>query len=147
MAMSELRLEDVRPLLCMAWHRINYLLMGTTLCLQFTKAVESKQVAQQDAERARFVVMRADQVPCCAVQCYPLATPMHTPLAYAVICHTPDQAKYQCRSWLASHPLQSVDWAFHVHKCRSGRLPSSGQRASQSRRGSSQRPQRPPGPA
>ena len=28
---------------------------------QFTKAVESKQVAQQDAERARFVVMRADQ--------------------------------------------------------------------------------------
>ena len=32
------------------------------LCLQFTKAVESKQVAQQDAERARFVVMKADQV-------------------------------------------------------------------------------------
>ena len=30
--------------------------------LQFTKAVESKQVAQQDAERARFVVMKADQV-------------------------------------------------------------------------------------
>jgi hypothetical protein len=29
--------------------------------LQFTKAVESKQVAQQDAERARFVVMKADQ--------------------------------------------------------------------------------------
>lgn len=29
---------------------------------QFTKAVESKQVAQQDAERARFVVMKADQV-------------------------------------------------------------------------------------
>ena len=28
---------------------------------QFTKAVESKQVAQQEAERARFVVMRADQ--------------------------------------------------------------------------------------
>ncbi len=28
---------------------------------QFTKAVESKQVAQQDAERARFVVMKADQ--------------------------------------------------------------------------------------
>lgn len=28
---------------------------------EFTKAVESKQVAQQDAERARFVVMRADQ--------------------------------------------------------------------------------------
>lgn len=36
---------------------------GHHLCLQFTKAVESKQVAQQDAERARFVVMRADQVP------------------------------------------------------------------------------------
>ena len=32
------------------------------LQLQFTKAVEAKQVAQQDAERARFVVMRADQV-------------------------------------------------------------------------------------
>ena len=31
-------------------------------CLQFTKAVEAKQVAQQDAERARFVVMKADQV-------------------------------------------------------------------------------------
>lgn len=30
--------------------------------LQFTKAVEAKQVAQQDAERARFVVMKADQV-------------------------------------------------------------------------------------
>ena len=29
---------------------------------QFTKAVESKQVAQQEAERARFVVMKADQV-------------------------------------------------------------------------------------
>ena len=29
--------------------------------LQFTKAVEAKQVAQQDAERARFVVMKADQ--------------------------------------------------------------------------------------
>ena len=28
---------------------------------QFTKAVESKQVAQQEAERARFVVMKADQ--------------------------------------------------------------------------------------
>lgn len=32
------------------------------LPLQFTKAVESKQVAQQEAERARFVVMKADQV-------------------------------------------------------------------------------------
>lgn len=30
--------------------------------LQFTKAVEAKQVAQQEAERARFVVMKADQV-------------------------------------------------------------------------------------
>lgn len=29
---------------------------------QFTKAVEAKQVAQQEAERARFVVMKADQV-------------------------------------------------------------------------------------
>jgi len=28
---------------------------------EFTKAVESKQVAQQEAERARFVVMKADQ--------------------------------------------------------------------------------------
>ena len=28
---------------------------------EFTRAVESKQVAQQDAERARFVVMKADQ--------------------------------------------------------------------------------------
>lgn len=34
----------------------------TPLHLQFTKAVEAKQVAQQDAERARFVVMKADQV-------------------------------------------------------------------------------------
>lgn len=36
--------------------------------VQFTKAVEAKQVAQQDAERARFVVLKADQVstfPCC----------------------------------------------------------------------------------
>ncbi len=32
------------------------------MSLQFTKAVEAKQVAQQDAERARFVVMKADQV-------------------------------------------------------------------------------------
>ena len=32
---------------------------------QFTKAVESKQVAQQEAERARFVVMKADQVCAC----------------------------------------------------------------------------------
>lgn len=30
--------------------------------LQFTKAVEAKQVAQQDAERARFVVLKAEQV-------------------------------------------------------------------------------------
>jgi prohibitin 1 len=30
--------------------------------MQFTKAVEAKQVAQQDAERARFVVLKADQV-------------------------------------------------------------------------------------
>lgn len=29
---------------------------------QFTKAVESKQVAEQDAERAKFVVMLAEQV-------------------------------------------------------------------------------------
>ncbi len=29
--------------------------------VQFTKAVEAKQVAQQDAERARFVVLKADQ--------------------------------------------------------------------------------------
>jgi prohibitin 1 len=36
---------------------ITHLSFGT----EFTKAVESKQVAQQDAERARFVVMRADQ--------------------------------------------------------------------------------------
>jgi hypothetical protein len=60
---------------------MTYLLMGTTLCLQFTKAVESKQVAQQDAERARFVVMRADQVPCCDVQHTSLATHTHTPRA------------------------------------------------------------------
>ncbi len=38
-------------------------LCSTSLALlQFTKAVESKQVAQQEAERARFVVMKADQV-------------------------------------------------------------------------------------
>ena len=30
--------------------------------LQFTKAVEQKQVAEQDAERAKFVVMLAEQV-------------------------------------------------------------------------------------
>lgn len=33
-----------------------------SVVFQFTKAVEAKQVAQQDAERAKFVVMRADQV-------------------------------------------------------------------------------------
>jgi hypothetical protein len=86
--MSELRLEGVRPLLCMACHLITYLLMGSTLCLQFTKAVESKQVAQQDAERARFVVMRADQVPRCAVPCYPLAAHMHVHAAAYVVCHS-----------------------------------------------------------
>lgn len=37
---------------------ITHLSFGT----EFTKAVESKQVAQQEAERARFVVMKADQV-------------------------------------------------------------------------------------
>lgn len=31
------------------------------VCLQFTKAVESKQVAEQDAERAKFIVMLAEQ--------------------------------------------------------------------------------------
>ncbi|KAK9904864.1 hypothetical protein WJX75_004202 [Coccomyxa subellipsoidea] len=36
---------------------ITHLSFGT----EFTKAVESKQVAQQDAERARFVVLKADQ--------------------------------------------------------------------------------------
>ena len=30
--------------------------------VQFTKAVEQKQVAEQDAERAKFVVMLAEQV-------------------------------------------------------------------------------------
>ena len=35
------------------------------MSVQFTKAVESKQVAQQDAERARFVVLKADQVSFC----------------------------------------------------------------------------------
>ena len=32
------------------------------LALQFMKAVEMKQVAEQDAERAKFVVMKAEQV-------------------------------------------------------------------------------------
>lgn len=36
---------------------ITHLSFGT----EFTKAVEAKQVAQQEAERARFVVMKADQ--------------------------------------------------------------------------------------
>lgn len=31
---------------------------------QFTKAVEMKQVAEQEAERAKFVVMKAEQVGC-----------------------------------------------------------------------------------
>lgn len=31
-------------------------------CTQFTRAVEMKQVAEQDAERAKFVVMKAEQV-------------------------------------------------------------------------------------
>jgi len=30
--------------------------------VEFTKAVEMKQVAEQDAERQRFVVMKAEQV-------------------------------------------------------------------------------------
>ncbi len=33
-----------------------------SLRLQFTRAVEAKQVAEQDAERAKFVVMKAEQV-------------------------------------------------------------------------------------
>lgn len=37
-------------------------LTAYALAVQFTKAVEAKQVAQQDAERARFVVLKADQV-------------------------------------------------------------------------------------
>ncbi len=39
-------------------------MLTSSLCAdpQFTKAVEAKQVAQQEAERARFVVMKADQV-------------------------------------------------------------------------------------
>lgn len=36
---------------------ITHLSFGT----EFTKAVEAKQVAQQEAERARFVVMKAEQ--------------------------------------------------------------------------------------
>ena len=32
------------------------------LALQFMRAVEMKQVAEQDAERAKFVVMKAEQV-------------------------------------------------------------------------------------
>lgn len=31
---------------------------------EFTRAVEAKQVAEQDAERARFVVLKAEQVRC-----------------------------------------------------------------------------------
>ena len=42
-----------------------YMVFSSYLLLQFTKAVEAKQVAQQEAERARFVVMKADQVRCC----------------------------------------------------------------------------------
>ena len=71
------------PLCCASlacqWHFVS--LLGEyccAYCLQFTKAVEAKQVAQQDAERARFVVMKADQVFCyssrvswCAVLCWP----------------------------------------------------------------------------
>lgn len=38
------------------------LMSYTLLAMQFTKAVEAKQVAQQEAERARFVVMKAEQV-------------------------------------------------------------------------------------
>ena len=57
---------------------------------QFTKAVEAKQVAQQDAERARFVVLKADQVrhTCCSVI---LKTPGLGPLtarAYSCPIHT-----------------------------------------------------------
>lgn len=37
---------------------ITHLSFGT----EFTKAVEAKQVAEQDAERARFVVLKAEQV-------------------------------------------------------------------------------------
>ena len=37
---------------------ITHLSFGT----EFTRAVESKQVAEQDAERARFVVLKAEQV-------------------------------------------------------------------------------------
>lgn len=35
---------------------------STPRAAQFTRAVEMKQVAEQDAERAKFVVMKAEQV-------------------------------------------------------------------------------------
>ncbi len=35
-------------------------------CVQFTRAVEMKQVAEQEAERAKFVVQKAEQV--CRIQ-------------------------------------------------------------------------------
>ncbi len=44
---------------------ITHLSFGT----EFTKAVEMKQVAEQDAERARFVVMKAEQVRSIEVLC------------------------------------------------------------------------------
>jgi hypothetical protein len=42
---------------------ITHLSFGT----EFTKAVEMKQVAEQDAERARFVVLKAEQVGVCCL--------------------------------------------------------------------------------
>lgn len=36
---------------------------------QFTKAVEQKQVAEQDAERSKFVVLKAEQVRTCEAAC------------------------------------------------------------------------------
>lgn len=85
------------------------------LHLQFTKAVEAKQVAQQDAERARFVVMKADQV--CYLQhvsCCPsmILVPLHARhKGYDCSC---------CVMWLTQ---QQYDELPYLHVLQAERAP------------------------
>ncbi|RYG46976.1 hypothetical protein EON67_08985, partial [archaeon] len=55
---------------------------------EFELAVERKQVAQQDAERARFIVEKASQVRCCRGSCarWPAHTLTRAPLPTARTC-------------------------------------------------------------
>jgi hypothetical protein len=62
---------------------ITHLSFGT----EFTKAVEMKQVAEQDAERARFVVLKAEQVRAFLLDLH--SASMHVECCGQLICNTP----------------------------------------------------------